>query len=125
MALTAEQREKLRTKTVEYLLCMRAQHLAAGGSPLKHWELIPNRALSAARRSATVEEWGTALAKGLLVTTPSSSTSLAFLDLANTVRELEATTEWFALLESELGFLMAMMRRIAEERREAREESET
>ena len=125
MALDEKQRETLRTKTVEYLLCMRAQHLAAGGSPLKHWETIPNRVLSAARRSATVEEWGTAVAKGLQVTAPSSSTSSAFLDLANTVRDLGAAAEWFALLESEIGFLMAMTRKIAEERRGARETEAT
>lgn len=111
--------EKLRTLTVEVLLTVRAAYLAAGGNPLKHYDQIENRMRSAARRSQTPEEWTTALYRGLQLPAPSSSGSRALVDLAAFVAEQRCAVAWLDLIEREHGYLMAMMRLCAEQRREA------
>ncbi len=65
MAIDEQAKERLRTLTVEVLLCYRAAYLKAGASPLKHWDQLQDRMRSAARRSQTPEEWATALSRGL------------------------------------------------------------
>lgn len=110
-------KDKLRTKTVEVLLVMRAAYLASGANPLKHWDQIQDRMRSAARRSQTPEEWATALARGLQLPALSSSGSRALLDLVAAVAERGCAAAWLDLIEREYGLLMALCRLCAEERR--------
>lgn len=109
-------KEKLRTLTVEVLLSMRAAYLATGASPLTHWDTLQNRMRSAARRSENPEEWATALARGLQLQALNSSASRALVDLVAHVAEQSCAPAWLDLVEREYGLLMAMTRRLAEER---------
>lgn len=122
--LTREQAESLRTKTVELLLELRRAYLAAGGSPLKHWDQIQNRMLSAARRSASPDEWATKMQRGLQLPTLGKAGCQALVDLGAAVRELEAEREWLEMIEREYGLLMAMARLAADRRREQRDAAE-
>ena len=120
--LQESQREKLRTLTVEFLLTARAAYLATPQSnALKHWEILQNRVLSAARRSATADEWTTSVLRGLQVPSLSSSGSSSLQELCAVVREYGAATEWLDLIQRETGLLFAMARLAAEARKAARE----
>ena len=120
--LNEQQREKLRTLTVEFLLATRAAYLATPqANALKHWEQLQNRVLSAARRSATADEWTTAVLRGLQIGALSSSASSSLHDLCAAVREGDATSEWLDLIQRETGLLFAMARLAAEARKAARE----
>lgn len=113
-------KERLRTLTVEVLLEARAAYLVSGANPMRHWDQLQNRMLSAARRSATAEEWVTALWRGLQLPAPSSSASQALRDLTAKVVELGCATAWLELIEREFGVLIAMARGCAEARAAAR-----
>ena len=119
--LSDEKAEKLRTLTVEFVLEVRAAYLKNGGGPLKHWEQIQARMIGAARRSATADEWATAVVRRLQLPALGSNGSRALHDLCAAVRESGATGEWLTMIEREYGLLLAMARRISEERRDARE----
>lgn len=129
--LSEEQKERLRTLTVEYLLEVRRAYLMAGASPLKHWDQIQSRLLSAARRSTTADEWTTALLRGLQLPAlggsrrGGSSASRALIDLTSAVREADAAAEWLDLIQREYGLLMALTREAAEKRADARMDKET
>lgn len=117
--LDEKQKEQLRTLTVEMLLELRRAYLATPGcNPLKHWDQLQNRMLSAARRSASPDEWATLMQRGLQLPALSKSGCRALIDLGGTVRELGAAADWLALIERELGLVMAMTRLAAEKRRE-------
>lgn len=118
-----KQKERLRSLIVEFLLEVRAAYLRAGGSPLKHWDQMQNRMRSAARRTSSPAEWATQLLRGLQLPAPSSLASQALLDLDGYVREAGVGRAWLALIELEYGLLMALTRKCAEQRREAREET--
>lgn len=120
--LNQQEKERLRTATVELLLVVRAAYLATpGANALKHWELLSNRLLSSARTSATPEEWSTQLCRSLQIQSLSSSACSALVDLVHIVTERNCASEWLQLLEKEQGYLMAQCRLIAEQRKEARE----
>lgn len=129
--LTEEQKERLRTATVEFLLEVRRAYLMAGASPLKHWDQIQSRMLSAARRSATADEWTTAVLRGLQLPAlggqrrGGNSASRALIDLTSTVREFDAAGEWLDLVQREYGLLMALTREAAEKRAAERMDQET
>lgn len=121
MQLSEDQKERLRTLTVEALLDLRAAYLGTpGANALKHWELLQNRLRSNARTSSTPEEWLTAMLRGLQLPAPSSGSSHSFRDLTDVVRELGCAREWLDLLETEFGYLIAVARGVAEQRKEAR-----
>lgn len=121
--LTEEQKERLRTSTVEVLLVARSAYLGTpGANALTHWELLGNRALAASRTSGTPEEWGTQLFRSLQVPSLLSSGCSAFVELVHVVTELKCAHQWLSLLEREHGYLMAQTRLIAEQRAEARRE---
>lgn len=122
MALTREQQEKLRTQIVEVILSYRRQYLASGSSALTHWDVLQNRALSAARRTGTIDRWTSMYRKNLQLPAPDSLGSSAILDLTTFVRELGsgADGQALAIIREEIGLLMAMARKCAEERKEAR-----
>lgn len=118
-------KEKLRTLTVEVLLELRNAYLRDGANPLKHWEQLQNRMRSASRRSRTPEEWATMIARGLQLRAFGSSGSQALIDLVAVVAEQGCAAEWLDLVEREYGFLMALTRRCAEQRREAKDKEAT
>jgi hypothetical protein len=103
---------------VALLMELRRAYLAAGGSPLKHWDQITDRLRAAARTSATVPEWTTALMRSLQLGAPSRSLSSAIDALAVAVTEVGAAA-WLDLLEREHGYVMARARLEAERRRES------
>ena len=119
--LSEDQAEKLRTKTVETLLAVRAAYLA-GPTPnaMKHWEILQNRMRTAARTTATPEQWITSLCRGMQIQSLSSSTSSAVVDLVAYVAEQRCSRDWLRLVETESAYLMALTRLSAEKRKEAR-----
>lgn len=114
-------REKLRTKTIEFILACRRQYLMNGANAIKHWEQIQNRCLSACRRASTPEDWCTKVLRGLQLAHLDSSGSSTLTDLVAAVIEGGATDEWLRLVQDELGYLMATARGIADEQRAAKE----
>jgi hypothetical protein len=120
VAITEEQKEKLRTMTVEVILSNRRQYLALGANALTHWDMLHNRALSAVRRSGTVDKWVSLFRRSLQLAAPDSSACSVILDLTTTVKELRADGATLAMIRDELGLLMAMARKCAEERKEAK-----
>lgn len=129
--LTEEQKERLRTLTVEFLLEVRRAYLMAGASPLKHWDQLQSRMLSAARRSATADEWTTAVLRGLQLPAlggsrkGGNSASRVLIDLTSTIREADGAGEWLDMIQREYGLLMAMTREAAEKRADKLADNET
>lgn len=116
--LNEEQKENLRNRTVEVLLNVRAAYLAtSGANVLKHWDMLQDRMRAAARVTSSPEEWATDLARSLRLGSPSSHYSEALRSLADDVRERKASREWLQLIEDEWGYLMAMTRSVAEQRK--------
>jgi hypothetical protein len=119
--LDEKAKERLRTLTVEVLLVVRAAHLASpSANQLKHWDMIQDRVRSAARTSATPEEWVTTLARKLQLPTLNSSGSSAIVDLVAFVAERQCAAQWLDLIEREHGYLMALTRLAADKKREER-----
>lgn len=118
-------KEKLRTLTVEVLLDVRAAYLKTPGcSVLKHWDQLQDRMRAAARTSASPEEWATALCRTLQLGAPSPANCRSLVDLVHEVTERQCRREWLDIVEREYGYLMALARKSAEARREAREQEE-
>jgi hypothetical protein len=120
--LSEVQLEQLRTKTVELLLELRRLYLRSPqANMLKHWEILQNRMLSAARRAANPDEWVTSMLRGMQIPSVSSACSAAIVSLGGAVREAGAAREWLDMVEREYGLLLAMARLAAEQARESRE----
>ncbi|HEU5276813.1 MAG TPA: hypothetical protein VFU97_24365 [Xanthobacteraceae bacterium] len=114
-------KERLRSATVEALLEIRAAYLSTPqANALKHYELIETRMRSAARMTSNPEEWATMMARMLQLPAPSSRYSAALLALTHLAHENKCASEWLDLIEREYSFLLVLMRKIVEERREAR-----
>ena len=117
--LSPVDKERLRTLTVEVLLEIRRAYLSTSQcNVLKHWDMMQDRARSAARMSSGPEEWATTVARSLRLDAPSSRYSSALLELTHAVREMACESEWLDLVEREYQFLMVMTRRCAEQRKE-------
>lgn len=98
--------ERVRQATVVFLDAARRDYLkTTGANPLKQYEMVANRARSAARMSTSVEEWTSAALRGLKVASPSSWVSSAMVALREGVGARSA--EWLDLVEREIGYLMA------------------
>lgn len=113
--------EALRSRTVSVLLGMRRQYLADGGSPLKHWEQIHARMRMAARTSASVAEWVTALQRSLKIQTPNSELSTSILELCDESACI-ADPDFLDLIDREHGYIMALARAEADDRKQQRQE---
>lgn len=110
-------RERAEAATVRMLDAARRDYLqTTGASPLRQYEQLSNRARSAARTSATVAEWATALLRGLRIAAPSSWTSSALADLREAVAG--RNDAFLALVESEWGLLIAEVQLTVQGRRE-------
>ena len=118
--LNEEQRESLRNKTVDVLLAMRAAYLRTSRpNVLRHWDMLQDRMRAAARTTSSPEEWVTETSRRWQLGSPNSDCSAALRSLADEVRERGASREWLDLVEAEYGYLMAMARSIAEQRKES------
>ena len=117
--LNRDDKERLRTITVEVLLEVRRAYLQTSQvNILKHWDMLQDRMRSSARMSSSPEEWATNVARSLRLDAPSSRYSAAVLELTHAVHEAQCASEWLDLVEREYAFLMVMCRRIAEQRKE-------
>lgn len=112
-------REAVRHLTVFALLDLRTAYLANGASPLKHWDQILDRMRAAARTSASVAEWHSAMLRGLQLGAPTSAACSGLSELQSTVGA--ASGDFLDLIEREHGLLLAMARLEAERRRDARD----
>ena len=121
MKLSEQVKERLRSLTVEALMDIRSAHLANGANPLSHWDQLQSRMRSAARTTANPEEWLTSIRKHLAIQAcPNPDSSRSSRDLADYVREQSCAREWLDLIEAEHGYLMAVCRGTAEQRKEQR-----
>ena len=122
MAIPREMQDRLVMLTTDVLIEVRAQYLAGGANALKHWDQISDRMRAATRTQATPQAWCTKLLRDLQISTPSSSTSSALEVLCEAVGILgrSGPAEWLRLIDAEHAFVIARVRTMAEERREAR-----
>ena len=118
-AIDDKQKEHLTDLTVDVVLEVRRQYLAAGANALRHWDQITERVRSATRTTTGPEEWMTKLLRDLQIGSPSSATAAAIEALTETARKY-GVRAWLALVEAEYAFIVARARRMAEERATAR-----
>lgn len=119
MKLDENEKEKLRTETVEVLLTIRAAYLAQGANALKHWTQLQDPMRGACRTSESPEEWFTTMLRTLQIqAAPSVSSSGCLLELSGHVRERGCAPDWLDMVEREYGLLIAMARKVAEQRRD-------
>lgn len=111
--------EAVRDAVVGLVLELRGEALAAGMSPLTHWDQLHDRMLVAARSSESIETFVTTTRRGLRLGVPSSGSSAAAVTLAEAA-DADAQ-EAIELIESEIGLVFARARLEAERRKEARE----
>ena len=110
--------ETWRESTIAVILDLRAQYLANGASPLSHWDQLKTRVHACAKQSSGVREWCSLMLRKLQLEAPSVS-------LAYGIDALAALTDanepaWLALVEKEVGFMIAMARVKADQRQQAR-----
>jgi hypothetical protein len=117
--LSEGEKEELRTLLVEHVLDVRAAYLqTAGANALRHWDMIQARVRASAKTASSVEEWATDLARSLRLDSPSPARAQHLVTLASFVRERRAAAEFLQLIDDEWGFVLAMARGIAEQRKE-------
>ena len=121
--MTEEQRERLREATAEFMGEARRDYLRTKASALTMYDTLQARMRSASGRSESPQEWCSEVLKGLRIPSPSNWTSVSIDALARAVQEVGDVPAWLDLVESESGYLVAVVRLAAEERREAREEA--
>lgn len=112
--------ERLEMLTADVLIEVRAQYLAGGANALKHWDQISDRMRAATRTQANPQAWCTKLLRDLQISTPSSSTSSALERLCEAVGIIGKPAEWLRLIDAEHAYIIARVRTMAEERRDAR-----
>lgn len=117
--LDEKTKESLRNLTTLVVLDLRAAYLANGASPLKHWDQMLDRMRSATRTTSSVEEWHTAVSRGLQLGAPSSAACSTLSELVATVGPFRS--EWLDLVERESGYVIALARLEAEKRRDVRD----
>lgn len=111
--------DELTPKAVHFLLGVRAQYLRNGANRLKAWEQLAERVRAASRRSTSVEEWATAVLRGLQIAGPTNSTSSALADLTRTVAARASADTFLRLVEREWAAMIACAQLEAERRRDA------
>lgn len=120
MKLKDDQAERLRTLTVEFLLDLYRQALQNGWNPLDLWDQISNRMRATARTSASPDEWTSAMLRSLKISAPSKDSSRSLIDLSSVVREWGCAGAWLDLVDREFGLLVALSRKLNEDRKAAR-----
>jgi hypothetical protein len=123
MSAKEEETERVRNLLVDLVLALRAQYLAGGASPLKHWSQITERMRAAAAVTSGPREWCTELMRKLGVVAPSRETCSAVDELVTAV-ELKGQgigrRAFLALVDREWGYLIAEARARADERKAER-----
>lgn len=119
MKIDETRKERLRTLTVEFLLDLYRQAIRSGWSALDLWDQMSTRLRAAARTSAGPDEWTSAMLRSLKQPGPGKDSSGSLIDLTAQVREWACASAWLDLLEREHGLLIAMARKLNEERRAA------
>lgn len=121
--MTEQEKRVLERLTVDLLMEIRAAYLATPGcSALKHWDQLQSRMRVASRTCSSVQEWATALHKGLQLPAPRNSTSSVLWQLVEMVeRTQRGQVAWLDLVEREYAYLLSRCRLEAERRKEARE----
>ncbi len=104
--------------TVQLILACRAEYLANGASPLKHWEQLQSRLRHAAATSSTVPEFVTAFADGLTLDAPHAERAKVTVELEGAV---EHPLHWLQDLEETYVYIVAAAYLGAEQRREKRD----
>lgn len=117
-------KERLEKLTTDLILELRRAYLAAGASPLKHWDQLQARVRMAARTSSSLAEWVTSVSRSLNLSSPANSLSLATKTLGLAIAETCYPEEWLALVESEHTYLMACARLEAQRRKQQPQPSE-
>lgn len=118
--LSEVEKERLRSAAVEMLLEMRAAYIrTSGANVLKHWDILQSRMRSASRTSGNVEEWATDMARAMRLGSPSASYSEALRTLADRAREHGSA--FLDLVDAEWGYILAMARAVAEQRKAVRD----
>lgn len=117
--LDEAKRRALLDRTVTVVLEMRAMYLAGGANPLEHWKQVENRLRMAARTTASVAEWVTEMQKRLQIEAPSSKLSTSILELVEESACIPSPA-FLDLVEREYGYIMAIARAEADDRREQR-----
>lgn len=118
--LDEQSKKQLRDLTVEVLLSMRREYLAAGANALKHWDQLQDRMRSAARTTTTPEEWATAMCRSLRLAALHKESCSDLYQLAELVHEKQCAGDWLSLLEREYGYLIALARLASEKAKEQR-----
>jgi hypothetical protein len=117
--------ERLRTLLVEMLMAFRREYLQTTGcNRLEHWRILLDRMQAAARSSRNADEWATQVAKSLQIQQLGKYACQSLIELSSFVREQDLWPDARRLVDRERGLLEALGRRIAEERKEARETAE-
>lgn len=121
MRLTKDERQKLLDVTVTVLRHLRAEYLAAGASPLRHWDQIQDRLRAATWTCSSAPEWATRLQRDLRLAAPSSYLSASTEALCRVVEEI-GDRRWLDWMASEYGLVMAKCRLECERRRQERDD---
>lgn len=120
--MSDERRSGQRQHTVALLVALRAEYLAAGASPLKHWDQLQDRVRIAARTSESAGQWVSALARSLGLGAPTKARSSATTTLCELVGDNKRDNAAFLdQVEEECGLLMALAVQEATRRRAARD----
>ena len=120
--LDNQQRKRLESLLVEFLLDVRAGHLASSqANPLKHWEQIENAILMASKTSGNLSEWATKVASKMGLSNLNSGASVGLRALVSACDEYGSHLAILQTIESEHSYLMALTRGSAEARKDARE----
>jgi hypothetical protein len=109
----------MRGATVDLILSLRAQYLANGASPLKHWDQISERIQASIRQTSTVDQWCSLMMRQLQLQSPSLNSASSIAALRSTVGV--HVLAWQRMVANETGALMADARLLAEQRKLGRE----
>jgi len=122
-------KESMRLLLRDWILHLRAQHLADGGNPMTHWDRMQAVLQSQARQATEVRQWMTRCLRHLQVQAPNNYLSLASEAVVMQMKSLpmaapsERSAFVLTLVREEISYLMAMARTRAEERKAIREEA--
>ena len=125
--------DNLKQSVVRFLDTLRRDALSAGLSPLTQYDQIQTRARWGTRTASTIQEWADLVRRGLRVVSFSAQTSNALLVLCQDfdtwasesgITRTRATSRVLSMIESEIGWFIALLRVAAQDRRDAYNERE-
>jgi hypothetical protein len=117
--MEATKKQNLKELTINLLLALRADLLAAGANALSHWEQLQTRLERACKTADTIDVWFSVLTRSLAIPTPSRSSVGAFNLLSAQTTALECDGDWIAEMQRTVPALIALTRVRAEDRKAA------